>query len=79
MSWQKMDWNKQVAGRRGEILVKDVYRCGFCKGTGLLSSIKGIKCPVCSGDGKVKVQSPAVMCAYCKGTGKRHPMPQRRP
>ncbi len=70
MNWRTMEWNKQPIGRRGEILTKDVYRCGFCKGTGLLPSKKGIKCPVCLGDGKVKVSSPAVICAYCKGTGR---------
>ena len=73
MAWKTMEWNSQSIGRRGKILTKDVYRCGFCRGTGLLSSQKGIKCPVCLGDGKAKVQSPAVICAYCNGIGKRHP------
>ena len=73
MSWRTMEWNSQSIGRRGEILAKIVYRCGFCQGTGLLSSAKGIKCPVCLGSGKANVQSPAVICAYCNGIGKRHP------
>ena len=73
MVWRTMEWSSQSIGRRGEILTKDVYRCGFCSGTGLLSSQKGIKCPVCLGNGKANVQSPAVICAYCNGTGKRHP------
>ena len=73
MNWRTMEWSSQSIGRRGEILTKDVYRCGFCRGTGLLSSQKGIKCPVCLGNGKANVQSPAVICAYCNGTGKRHP------
>lgn len=73
MSWQTMELDQQSIGRRGEILTRDVYRCGFCKGTGLLSSQKGIKCPVCSGAGQAHVQSPAVICAYCNATGKRYP------
>jgi DnaJ-class molecular chaperone len=73
MSWRTMEWSSQSIGQRGEILTKDVYRCGFCRGTGLLSSQKGIKCPVCLGNGKTNVQSPAVICAYCNGIGKRHP------
>ena len=72
MSWRTMEWSSQSIGQRGEILTKDVYRCGFCRGTGLLSSQKGIKCPVCLGNGKANVQSPAVICAYCSGTGKSH-------
>jgi len=73
MSWGIIDVNKQSMGKRGEILTRAVYRCGFCRGTGLLSSKKGIKCPVCLGNGKANVKSPAVICAYCNGTGKRHP------
>jgi len=73
MSWRTMEWSGRSMGRRGEILTKDVCRCGFCGGTGLLSSQKGIKCPVCLGNGKAKVQSPAVICAYCNGIGKRYP------
>ena len=73
MSWKSIEWDKQRIGKRGEILTRASYRCGFCRGTGLLSSQKGIKCPVCLGDGKANVESPAVICAYCNGTGKRHP------
>jgi len=40
MSWQTMEWNKQSIGRRGEILTEDVYRCGFCKGMGVISKKK---------------------------------------
>lgn len=67
-----MGWDKQNIGRRGEILIKDVYRCSFCGGTGLLFSKKGIKCPVCLGDGKVNISTPAVVCVYCNGTGRRY-------
>ena len=70
MNWRTIEWSRQSIGRRGEILTKDVYRCGFCKGTGLLFSKKGIKCPVCLGNGKANVQSPAVICAYCNGNGR---------
>ena len=43
MSWRTMEWSRQSIGRRGEILTKDIYRCGFCGGTGLLSSGKDWK------------------------------------
>jgi len=46
--------------------------CAFCKGRGkdpfnLLSELS--TCQVCGGKGKVKVEEPAIKCAYCKGTG----------
>ena len=68
MDWKSFDWKSQKIGQIGEVLNKTVYRCGFCKGEGLLIS-KKTKCPVCLGKGTVKVTSPAVICAYCDGRG----------
>ena len=49
--------------------------CAFCKGKGkdpfdLLSELAA--CQVCSGTGKVKVEGPAIKCAFCRGTGVYH-------
>ena len=46
--------------------------CAFCGGRGrdpfdIMSSLS--TCCVCGGSGKVRVQSPAVACAHCRGTG----------
>jgi len=73
MKRKTMEWNSRSIGRKGEVLTKGEYKCGFCRGTGLLSAKKGIRCPVCLGSGEANVESPAIICAYCNGTGKRHP------
>ena len=70
MYWKTFDWKSQKVGQRGEVLYKASYRCGFCKGTGLMPSKKHIRCPTCLGVRVVKVPSPAVICAYCSGTGR---------
>jgi len=70
MEWKTFDWKSQKAGRVGEVLTKAVYKCGFCKGTGLMPSKKSTRCPVCLGVGSVKVSSPAVICACCSGAGR---------
>ena len=46
--------------------------CTFCQGKGtdpfeLLSKLS--TCQVCGGKGEVEVYEPAIICAYCKGTG----------
>jgi DnaJ-class molecular chaperone len=46
--------------------------CAYCEGRGkdpfdLLSALA--TCQVCGGGGKVSVGSPAVLCAFCSGTG----------
>ena len=66
-----MEW--QVRGARagvisGTILEGGEFGCAFCKGTGLAPKTKS-RCPVCAGQGSVKVPAPAVRCAYCKGRG----------
>jgi len=70
MYWKTFDWKSQKVGQKGEVLYKTSYRCGFCKGTGLMPSRKSTRCPACLGAGTVKVSSPAVICAYCSGAGR---------
>ena len=70
MDWKTIDFKSQKPGRSGEVLNKQVYRCGFCSGRGFAPSKKSMKCPACLGAGTVKIQPPAVICAYCNGTGK---------
>lgn len=69
MDWKTFDWRSQKVGKKGEVLNKTVYKCGFCKGTGLMPS-KTTRCLVCLGKGMVKVTAPAVICAYCNGQGR---------
>jgi len=38
MSWRTIEWGEQSIGRRGEILTRHVFRCGFCRGTGVVST-----------------------------------------
>jgi len=54
-------------GGTGQIFEEEVYKCGFCKGTG--QKPRGSTCSVCRGSGEVAVDPPAVKCAYCKGRG----------
>lgn len=70
--WKTMNFKSQLSGRtgrKGEVLNEHIYRCGFCTGRG---SKKSMKCNVCLGAGTIKVQPPAVVCAYCNGSGKSH-------
>jgi len=55
----------------GELLEDEVYRCGFCSGTG--HKPRGSKCSVCKGKETVSVEPPAVRCAYCRGSGEEKP------
>lgn len=52
MSWKTFDWSRQKIGRKGEILNKVVYRCGFCKGMGRERN-SGLPCLGCEGKGVV--------------------------
>jgi len=72
----KIDGRGRIHGLAGTgsgatILRQEVYRCGFCRGSG--EKPKGAKCPVCKGKGQVSVKPPAVVCAYCKGRGEERP------
>ena len=56
---------------RGSVACEELT-CAFCSGRGrdpfdVMSSLS--TCCVCGGSGKVLVQSPAVLCAHCQGTG----------
>ena len=70
--WKTFDYKSKKPGKKGEVLNKHIYRCGFCGGRGFMPSKKSTKCPACLGAGTIKVQPPAVICAYCNGTGESH-------
>ena len=72
MEWRTFDYKGKRSGKRGEVLNKHIYRCGFCSGRGFTPSKKNTSCPACLGSGTINVQPPAVICAYCKGSGKSH-------
>ncbi len=72
MEWRTFNFKSQKAGKKGEVLNKHIYRCGFCNGRGFLPSKKSTRCPACLGVGTIRIQPPAVICAYCKGSGKSH-------
>ncbi len=55
----------------GKLLTETAHPCGFCRGKG--EKPKGTVCPVCRGAGKITVNPPAVICAYCKGKGEGTP------
>ncbi|MDI6815138.1 MAG: hypothetical protein QMC90_03575 [Dehalococcoidales bacterium] len=55
----------------GKIIREDHYKCGFCRGTG--EEPAGFTCPACKGKGEIPLNPPAVICAYCRGTGKQKP------
>ncbi|MFH1952474.1 MAG: hypothetical protein ABIL06_12750 [Pseudomonadota bacterium] len=57
--------------RVGKLLAETSYPCGFCKGSG--GKPKGTVCSVCRGSGEVKIDPPALRCAYCKGRGEERP------
>ncbi len=64
------------ASRRKSAGGVETRKCVFCGGTGMdpyeiLSRLA--KCPVCKGHKTVDVKTPAVPCAYCRGSGRhRH-------
>lgn len=60
-----------VHGAVGELLAEDTHDCGFCRGSGYKP--RGSLCSVCRGSGRVSVDPPAVVCAYCKGGGEEKP------
>ena len=70
MEWKVFDWKSQKVGQKGEVLNRNDYRCGFCKGKSIVSHNKAIKCPACRGAGTVRVLGLAVICAYCNGEGR---------
>jgi DnaJ-class molecular chaperone len=67
-----MEWQvrRGVQGRvmLGTVLEGEEFACAFCKGTGVVAKARS-QCPVCSGQGSVRVTAPAVLCAYCRGRG----------
>jgi DnaJ-class molecular chaperone len=70
-------WRPSLAGGEGlpgslvDLLAEDEHECPFCRGRGEVASAS--VCPVCSGKGKVRVEAPAVRCAYCGGQGQMPP------
>lgn len=72
MEWKTLNFrgDRTRLGRKmGDILEGNNFKCSLCGATGILPRSKGIKCPVCKGDGMVSLQGPATVCAYCKGRG----------
>jgi DnaJ-class molecular chaperone len=53
------------------LLTEKEYDCPFCRGRGDLAS--GGVCPICNGGTKVRVEPPAVKCAFCNGQGQMPP------
>jgi hypothetical protein len=53
------------------LLAEKQFDCPFCRGRGDLTS--GGVCPVCNGAKKVRVEPPAVKCAFCNGQGQMPP------
>jgi DnaJ-class molecular chaperone len=71
MEWRVFDWNSHKIGQKGEVLNRNIYRCGFCKGEGFIIRKKS-NCPVCLGKRTVSLPGLAVICAYCNGEGRAH-------
>ena len=46
--------------------------CVYCRGKGVDPWATGNRCPVCSGNGSVRVPWGTRRCAYCYGTGIHH-------
>jgi len=55
----------------GQLLAEKEYDCPFCRGRGELTG--GGVCPICNGGKKVRVEPPAVKCAFCNGQGQMPP------
>lgn len=72
MTWRTFDWKSHKVGQLGEVLNSVVYKCAFCKGTGLITYKRNTKCPVCLGKGQVSVSGFAVICAYCNANGRAY-------
>ncbi|MCK4244075.1 MAG: hypothetical protein KAX20_00450 [Candidatus Omnitrophica bacterium] len=67
----KQSIENAVEEQKIKIIREDHHKCGFCKGTGEYPA--GFTCPACRGLGEIRLNPPAVMCAYCLGTGKQKP------
>jgi len=70
MTWKIFDRKNQKIDQKGEILDRNVYRCAFCAGKGVVSYNKKLNCPACSGTATATVPGLAVICAYCNGSGR---------
>lgn len=68
--WKTYDFKSQKVGEKGKVLNKNIYKCGFCSGKRFVPSKRNIVCPVCLGNGAIKIKPPVVICAYCNGSGK---------
>lgn len=58
---------KARCGGSNVIYRESTHECGFCRGLG--QKPQGAKCPVCRGQGEVKVEPPVKNCAFCHGRG----------
>jgi len=76
MEWQpyRLGSARRVGliGTLGRVLSGSTFPCAYCHGTGDQLHMRS-KCPVCRGKGFIKVNPPAVICAFCRGTGESPP------
>ena len=70
MEWETFNFKSKRTGRKCEVLDKDAYMCGFCRGKGFVSYKNKRMCPACLGEGIIKIHPPVVICAYCNGSGR---------
>jgi len=68
MEWQARGGPRARVMSPRTILKGEQFACAFCKGTGVAAKTHS-QCPVCRGQGSVKVNAPAMVCVYCRGRG----------
>lgn len=68
---EKQSGENAIEEQKIKIIRENHHKCGFCNGAGEYPP--GFTCPVCKGQGEIRINPPAVICAYCRGTGKQKP------
>lgn len=72
-----MEWkpygHRGRAGRVGEVLTEGTARCVYCEGTGVVPNTRSSTCQICSGEGTILIDGPAVRCPFCNGRGTSRP------
>jgi len=67
----KQTGENAIEEQKIKIIRENHHKCGFCNGAGEYPA--GFTCPACRGEGEIRLNPPAVICAYCRGTGKQKP------